>query len=172
MTKKMEEFFNLPPTPEDIEVEVESQVPAKTKDQLMQEASAIYSSLTTAERVDTALPMVVGLDMHDTEMDDIAKKAVQTFEDLVSLGGNVPDMHAGKIYEVAGQMLKTALEAKNAKAEKKLRMIELQLKKIRAEQIDFENGNGKASNPTGGEFDRNELLRYMVSSSKDEKSDK
>lgn len=171
MTKKMEEFFNLPPSDE-VDDEPDEQLPQKTKDQLMQEATAIYSSLSTAERVDSALPMVVGLDTHDSEMDDIAKKAVQTFEDLVSLGGNVPDMHAGKIYEVAGQMLKTALEAKNAKAEKKLRMIELQLKKIRAEQIDFENGNAKNSNPTGGEFDRNELLRYMVSSSKEEKSDK
>lgn len=171
MTKKMEEFFNLPPSDE-VDDGPDEQLTQKTKDQLMQEATAIYSSLSTAERVDSALPMVVGLDTHDSEMDDIAKKAVQTFEDLVSLGGNVPDMHAGKIYEVAGQMLKTALEAKNAKAEKKLRMIELQLKKIRAEQIDFENGNAKNSNPTGGEFDRNELLRYMVSSSKEEKSDK
>lgn len=171
MTKKMEEFFNLPPSDEEVDEEPEL-LPTKTKDELMQEASAIYSSLTTAERVDSALPMVVGLETHDHEMDDIAKKAVQTFEDLISLGGNVPDMHAGKIYEVAGQMLKTALEAKNAKAEKKLRMVELQLKKIRAEQIDFENGNAKHVNPSGGEFDRNELLRYMVSSNKAEKSDK
>lgn len=170
MTKKMEEFFNLPPMQED-ESEPEEIVPAKTKNELMQEASLIYSSLTTAEKVDTALPMVVGLDMHDSEMDSIAHKAIQTFEDLISLGGNVPDMHAGKIYEVAGQMLKTALEAKNAKAERKLKMIELQLKKVRAEQIDFENGNGKSTNPSGGEFDRNELLRYMKPI-ESEKSDK
>jgi hypothetical protein len=50
-------------------------------------------------------------------------------------------------------------------------MIELQLKKVRAEQIDFENGNGKSTNPTGGEFDRNELLRYMKPI-ESEKSDK
>jgi len=164
----MEEFFNLPPMDEP---EPEEIVPAKTKDELMTEASAIYSSLSTTEKVDAALPMVVGLDTHDYEMDDIAKKAVQTFEDLVSLGGNVPDMHAGKIFEVAGQMLKTALEAKNAKADKKLKLIELQLKKIRAEQIDFENGNGKSTNPSGGEFDRNELLRHLVAS-RSENSDK
>jgi hypothetical protein len=104
-------------------------------------------------------------------MDAIATKAVKTFEDLIVLGGNVPDLHAGKIYEVAGQMLKTALEAKNAKAEKKLRMIELQLKKVRAEQIDLDQGNGDRKNATGGEFDRNELLKYIVSN-KSENSDK
>lgn len=160
----MEDFFNLPPL--ESQVVVEDQ-PKKTKDQLMVEAKEIYSSMTTAERVDHALPTVFGLETHDSEMDDIANKAVKTFEDLISLGGNVPDMHAGKIYEVAGQMLKTALEAKNAKADKKLRMIELQLKKIRAEQIDLEQGNGDRRQNGGGEFDRNELLKYIVSSKAD-----
>lgn len=168
MTKKMEEFFNLP-TGDDPVVEEES--PSRSKEELMVEAREIYSSLTTAEKVDFALPTVVGLDMHDSEMDSIAAKAVKTFEDLIVLGGNVPDLHAGKIYEVAGQMLKTALEAKNAKAERKLKMIDLQLKKVRAEQIDLEQGNGNRRHANGGEFDRNELLKYIVSS-KSENSDK
>jgi|APFre7841882654_1041346.scaffolds.fasta_scaffold84819_2 hypothetical protein len=168
MTKKMEEFFNLPPAEE---LEAEEEPPIKTREQLMVEAKEIYTSLTTAEKVDYALPTVVGLDMHDSEMDTIAFKAVKTFEDLIALGGNVPDIHAGKIYEVAGQMLKTALEAKNAKAEKKLRMIELQLKKVRAEQIDIDQGNGNRKLSGGGEFDRNELLKYIVSN-KSENSDK
>lgn len=167
MTKKMEEFFNLPAEEE----EVVKELPAKTREELMVEAREIYSSLTTAEKVDYALPTVVGLDTHDAEMDDIAYKAVKTFEDLISLGGNVPDLHAGKIYEVAGQMLKTALEAKNAKAERKLKMIELQLKKVRAEQIDLDQGNIDRRGVSGGEFDRNELLKYIVSS-KTENSDK
>jgi hypothetical protein len=163
----MEEFFNLPP----VEELVDEELPVKTKEQLMVEAREIYTSLTTAEKVDHALPTVIGLDMHDSEMDTIAYKAVKTFDDLIALGGNVPDIHAGKIYEVAGQMLKTALEAKNAKAEKKLRMIELQLKKVRAEQIDIDQGNGNRKLSGGGEFDRNELLKYIVSS-KSETSDK
>lgn len=166
MSKKLEDFFNLPPSVVEAEVE---QSPM-TKEQLMVDAREIYSALSTAEKVDYSLPTVIGLDSHDSEMDSIAGKAIRTFDDLISLGGNVPDIHAGKIYEVAGQMLKTALEAKNAKAEKKLRMIELQLKKIRAEQIDSENGNGP-NGGTGNEFDRNELLRHIVSS-KTEKIDK
>ena len=168
MTKKMEEFFNLPPLEEEPAV-VEQ--PVKTRDQLMVEAVEIKSSLTTADKVDHALPVVIGLDMHDSEVDTIALKALKTFDDLIDLGGNVPDMHAGKIYEVAGQMLKTALEARNAKADKKLKMIELQLKKVRAEQIDLDQGNGDRKMANGGEFDRNELLKYIVSS-KSENSDK
>lgn len=168
MTKKMEDFFNLPPS---VEPEVVEALPTKSKEQLMVEAKEVYSSLTTAEKVDTALPTVLGLEAHDSEMDEIRSKAMRTFEDLMALGGNVPDMHAGKIYEVASQMLRVGLDSSNAKAEKKLKMVELQLKKVRAEQIDFENGNGKNQIPGGGEFDRNELLKYIVSS-KSEKSDK
>jgi hypothetical protein len=160
----MEDFFNLPPStieePEVIE-------PIRTKEQLMVEAKEIYSALTTAEKVDYALPTVMGLDTHDSEMDSIATKAIKTFEDLISLAGNVPDMHAGKMYEVAGQMLNTALVAKNAKADKKLKLIELQLKKLRAEQIDIDQGNGDRRNTGGGEFDRNELLKYIVSNQTD-----
>lgn len=163
MTKKLEEFFNLPPL--EVEVDEAEEKPAvKTRDEIMVEATEVYSALTTAERVNIALPTVTGLDLHDSEMDAIALKAINTFTDLIALGGNVPDLHAGKIYEVAGQMLKTALEAKNAKAEKKLRMIELQLKKVRAEQLDIDQGNGDNRHSGGGEFDRNELLKYIVSS--------
>jgi hypothetical protein len=94
-------------------------------------------------------------------MDDIASRALHSFEDLIALGGNVADVNAGKIYEVAGQMLKTAMEAKNSKTDRKLKMIELQLKKARVEQIDVENGSApKTSN--GVEFDRNELLKLLV----------
>lgn len=166
MTRKIEDFFNLPP----VETEVVEDLPPKTKDDLMTEAKEIYSALSTAEKVDFALPTVVGLESHDDEMDSIATKAVRTFEDLIALGGNVPDMHAGKIYEVAGQMLKTALDAKNSKAERKLKMIELQLKKVRAEQIDIEQGNGERRQG-GGEFDRNELMKYIVST-KTERTEK
>lgn len=165
-TKKMEEFFNLPPLEQEV---VEQAAEMKSKDELMLEATGILSSLTTAEKVDFALPTVVGLDSHDTEMDEIAAKAVRTFDDLIALGGNVADLHAGKIYEVAGQMLKTALEAKNAKAERKLKMIDLQLKKVRSEQIDIDQGNGDRRMAGGGEFDRNELLKFLVNPDKKDK---
>lgn len=158
MTKKLEEFFNLEPSGKDEEI-IE---PVKTREEVMTEAGVIYSALSTAEKVDFALPTVIGLDAHDNEMDSIAKRAINTFEDLISMGGNVPDAHAGKIYEVASQMLKTALDAKNSKADKKLKMIELQLRRVRSEQIDFELGTGTTKNTGGAEFDRNELLKYLV----------
>jgi len=164
--KKLEDFFNLPPT---VKEEEEISTLIQSKEELMVESQQLYSSLTTAEKVDFALPTVVGLEAHDNEMDTIAKKAVDTFNDLIALGNNVPDMHAGKIYEVAVQALKTALDAKNSKADKKIKMIELQLKKVRAEQIDFDLGTGNTKNTAGAEFDRNEVLRFLVNSDKKDK---
>jgi hypothetical protein len=168
MTKKMEDFFNLPPTEKPA---VEEELPTKSREQLMIEATEINNALTTAEKIDFALPVVVGLESHDNEMDEVAKRAMAKFEDLCDLGGNVPDMHAGKIFEVAAQFLKIAADSKISKADKKLKMIDLQLKKVRSEQIDLEQGNGDKRQLGGGEFDRNELLKYIVSS-KSENSDK
>lgn len=166
VTKKMEDFFNLPPSKVEEEVVI---TPAKTKDELMVEADQIFSALSTIEKIDHSLPLVNGLDSHDGEMDDIADKAVKTFQDLVNLGGNVPDMHAGKIYEVAGQLLKTALDAKNAKAERKLKMIDLQIKRAKLD-IDLKDSDQLPSR--GVEFDRNELIKHFIQANKSENIDK
>lgn len=167
----MEDFFNLPPAEsfEEIE-EVESISYVRSREELLEEATTISAELTMLEKIDMALPEVSDLRVHDQEMDDISTRAISTFNDLIGLGGNVPDMHAGKIFEVASMMLKTALEARNAKAEKKLRVIELQLKKAKLDQaVHLESGGGPRS---GGEFDRNELMKYIISNGKSENSDK
>jgi hypothetical protein len=175
VTKKLEDFFNLPPAkaaPEEVEEYIESEITEVIELPVNLAVDVhIPSALTNSEKVNFALPVVTGLEQHDNEMDTLARKAMATFEDLISLGGNVPDMHAGKIYEVAGQMLKTALDAKNSKADKKLKMIELQLKKVRSEQIDIDQGNG-VIHANGGEFDRNELLKYIISDKNSQNSDK
>ena len=102
----LDSFFNLPPlTNEDESVEKEEIVDwKKTKDELMEEANTVFASLSTSDKIDRALPIVDGLAKHEVEMDQIRDKALKTFEDLVNLGGNVPDMHAGKIYEVSSAM--------------------------------------------------------------------
>ena len=167
-TTKLEDFFNLSPADDEPDADPK---PVISRDELFAEAKSIYSSLSTAEKVNCALPLVTGLEQHDTEMDVISAKATSAFEQLMNLGGNVADMHAGKIYEVAGQMLKTVLEANNSKADKKLKLIELQLKKIRSEQVDASLGdNTNGPGPSNNEFDRNELLKHLVSYDKsDEK---
>ena len=162
-TRKMEEFFNLSSTDE------EDTPVIVTKTEVIAEAKEIFNALSTIEKIDIALPVVQDLTEHNNEMDEISGKAMKSFETLMQLGANVPDMHAGKIFEVAGVMLKTAMEAKNAKAEKKLRMIELQIKKARLDQF---SEDPEEKSKSGGEFDRNELLKYIIDSGKSKTSDK
>ena len=171
MTKKLEELLNLPPLSEStfsVEQPPAEDRPPVTKDQAMAEVTEVMTAISNSERIDLALTTVTGLLEHDNEMDDIAAKAMNTFTDLCDLGNNVPDIHTGKIYEVAATMLKTAMEAKDAKVTKKLKMIDLQLKKMK---IDGEGGAGDREH-TGNEFDRNELLRHIVDAQKSENSDK
>lgn len=120
----------------------------------------IYGEVTIAEKIEQSLTVVTDLDLHDKEMDDISQKAMETYHDLIALGSNISDAHAGKIYEVAGAMLKTAMEARDSKLNRKLKMIELQLKKHRIDKLDAAKPVEDEPNK-GVEFDRNELLAHI-----------
>ena len=156
MTKKLEEILDLPPIEEVIEQ-------PKTKDELVEEAGEIINALDNSEKIDYALTSVTGLIEHDEEMDDIALKAITTYKELCDLGLNVPDLHVGKVYEVAAMMLRTAMEAKDAKVQKKLKMLDLQIKKYRIDKLESK-GIKNSDDQTSPEFDRNELLQHIIDS--------
>ena len=94
----------------------------------------IEKALSVAQKIDKALPQVKDLETHDKDMDGYATDAMNSFRELMDLGMNSEARHAGKFFEVAQTMMRNAIDAKNAKADKKLRMIELQLKKQRVDQ--------------------------------------
>jgi hypothetical protein len=77
---------------------------------------------------------VRGLDASDAEMDELAKLAVDSYRDLSDLGMQVDSRFASEIFSVASNMLGHAITAKNSKLDKKLKMIDLQLKKMRLDQ--------------------------------------
>ena len=172
MTKKLEETFNISPAEEESVEEVEEETP--TIEESTELTNILYSELKTTEKIDSALPLVQDLNQHDKEMDDIHQKALDAFNDLVQLGMNV-EVHAGaKLLETANQMLKTAMEAKDSKVDRKLKMINLQLQKAKLDH------NVKKSSPEGSELesdgaitiDRNELLKRIDNAQKDIKNDK
>ena len=129
-----------------------------------------------ADKIDQALPTVRGLETNDVDMDSYSDQAEQAFRDLMDLGMNSEARHAGKMFEVAATMLKNAVESKNAKADKKLRMIELQLKKQRVDQWD--KRDDKQEEVIEGEGyvvgDRNKLLDQLIQkvNETDDKSNK
>jgi hypothetical protein len=170
MTKKLEELFDVAPTNEiDITAEENSTVvEAVTADDIPQ----LQTALSNVDKIDAALPSVRELDTSDKEMDDIALLAQDTFKDLMDLGMNVEARFSGEIFSNASRMLDTALSAKSAKINKKLLMVDLQLKKAtldarlakeaKANGEEVEDGDGQA-------VDRNQLLMEILGRNNPEK---
>ena len=80
---------------------------------------------------------------------------------------NVESRYSGRVFEVAGGMLKTSLDAKVAKLDKKLKMIDLQLKKEKQDK-DNKVGDGDIINGEGYVVtDRNSLLERLKGLDKD-----
>ena len=126
---KLEEEFNLPPI-ENVEIPLEDEEEEELSiEEIQDNIEEVSQEITIADKIDTALPVVIGLEQLDKEMDDYADQAMKTFEDLCDLGKNVEDRHAAPIYDSASKMISAALQAKQAKMDKKLKMIELQMRK-------------------------------------------
>ena len=121
----------------------------------------LSDALTELEKITAALPQVRGLEASDREMDDLADKATKSFDDLMDLGMNIDSRWASDVFSVASNMLGHAITAKNAKLQKKLKMIELQLKKARLDQTS-KTEDETAQTGTGVLLDRNELLQRLL----------
>ena len=169
MTKKLEELFDLAPTEDDVNVSVPAM--AENKSQLAALDDAI-------DKIDNALPAVRGLDATDQEMDELAGLATGTYKDLMDLGFQVDSRFASEIFSVASNMLGHAITAKTAKLDKKLKMIDLQMKKMRLDQQqqaldakEIEN-EGPTQNGSGVILNRNDLLERIIGKSKDQNDKK
>jgi hypothetical protein len=155
MTRKLEELFDLPPTSE----EVETAIP-----EMANNRATIIAIDQAIDKIDGALPAVKGLDATDTEMDELAGLATTSYKDLMDLGMQVDSRFASEIFGVASNMLGHAITAKTAKLDKKLKMIDLQLKKARLDQqqADKDPEGAAAQQGTGHVLSRNDLLERIL----------
>lgn len=158
MTKKLEEFFNLPPIEENT-----------TTSSIEEQRTELADAENIIDRIDRALPQVHELDEADRELDELSQLAKDKFEDLMDLGMNVEARYSGTILQTAGVLLGHAISAKQAKIDKKLRMVDLQLKKMRLDQSSIKDTPKSAVNGEAVVLDRTELLRQILAESKDAK---
>ena len=170
MTRKLEELFDLAPLAENT---VEP-VPQPAEDF----RSQLQTLNDTIDKIDAALPGVRGLEANDLEMDSLSKMATDSYDELMTLGMQVDSRFASEIFSVASNMLGHAITAKTAKMDKKLKMIDLQLKKMRLDQqqavIDARaaDAGGEAMQTAQGMvLSRNDLLDRLLAS-KDQKDKK
>jgi hypothetical protein len=163
MTKKLEALFNLP-TNEDNEPDKVEEINTTENINGLQEA--LRNADSAIDKIDEALPAVRDLDTSDTELDELALLATTTFKDLVDLSMNVEARLSGQILQSASTILGHAVTAKQAKIDKKLRMIDLQLKKMRLDRA-LGNTATQTDQPIeaqGFVMDRNALIREILNS--------
>jgi hypothetical protein len=156
MTKKLEEILNLPESKNIVKQEEKEQRKAEV-------AAPFIRDISEFDKISAALPQVKGLgDAGDAELDELAQKARDAYEDIMDLGMNVEARYSGRLFEVAASMLGHAIQAKSAKLDKKLKMIDLQLKKQKLDQDAM--GGDEGINIQGDGFivsDRNSLLEKL-----------
>lgn len=159
MTRKLEELFDLPPTSE----EVDAAIP-----ELPTNRETLAALDATIDKIDDALPAVKGLESTDAEMDELATLATDSYKDLMDLGMQVDSRFASEIFSVASNMLGHAITAKTAKLDKKLKMIDLQMKKMRLDQqaAEKEGDSGPTQTAQGVVLNRNDLLERLLKDNK------
>lgn len=165
MNKKLVDLFDLPSTG------TEDEFPTPmTKEEIEQVTEETYGNL---DKIENALPQVRGLEASDLELDELARMAVEGYKDLSDLGMQVDSRFASEIFSAAGTMLGHAITAKTAKINKKLKMIDLQLKKAALDQKSMDKVKEIESTPEGegSLLDRNELLKAILAN-KNNKQDK
>ena len=160
MTKKLEDLLNMDESKEIIK-QAEKQEKDQTKHEIAHEES--FRDIAEFDKIASALPAVKGLGLKaDAELEDIAARALTAYEDLMDLGMNVESRYSGRVFEVAGGLLKTGLDAKVAKLNNKLKIVELQLKK---EKMDKDSSTAGDDGMISGEgyvvTDRNSLLQRL-----------
>jgi len=104
---------------------------------------------------------VKGLEASDQEMDELGQLAQNSYRDLMDLGMNVDSRFASEIFQVANNMLGHAISAKTAKINKKLKMIDLQLKKAKLDSDTSKKGEVIEAGE-GHILDRNEMLEQLL----------
>ena len=153
MTKKLEELFDLASS-EDNDLTIP--LPEVTEE-------VTENALNTLDKIEAALPMVKGLEAADNEMDELAEMATSSYKDFMDLGMQVESRLSSEIFYSASSMLGHAITAKTAKINKKLKMLDLQMKKAQLDQKMLAKTEEIENTPlgTGQSLDRNELLKMF-----------
>lgn len=155
MNKKLEELFNLP----------NQEMPniESSTDVFIEEQKETFKEINLAiDKIDTALPSVRDLEASDKELDELADLAKDKFNDLMDLGMSVESRFSGPIFQTAGVLLGHAITAKQAKLDKKLRMVDLQIKKLRLDHAINTSENKPSVEGEGVVLDRNSLLNKIL----------
>jgi len=158
MTKRLEELFNLPQ--EEVSVVTATEVEAPP-------VISLEEKLEQFDKISAALPRVKGLgDVSDAELDGLAAKAESAYDDIMNLAMQVEPKYSSRMFEVATGMLTAAITAKTNKIDKKLKMVELQLKKYAVDKKNGDQEQGAIEAEGYIVADRNSILEKLKNMNK------
>ena len=151
MTKKLETLLNL-----------EDKDPLfKVDEETKAEVANIQQSYKDITEMAKGLPRIRELeDLGERDLERLAKKAEAAYDDLMDLGMNVEVRYASRIFEVASSMLGHSISANTAKIDKKLKAVDLQLKKLKMENRATDD-NDMIDGTAYVTLDRNELMSKL-----------
>jgi hypothetical protein len=152
MTKKLEDLFDLEsqsePVPQPVPVH--------------EEITSLDDQYQAVQKIVQTLPQIQELDnLDEQELDNLAKKSEKAYDELMDLGMNVEVRYSGRIFEVASSMMGNAITAKSNKIEKKLKAVDLQLKKLKIDNDAGVDSNNVINGQGYVITDRNELLKKL-----------
>lgn len=170
MTRKLEDILNLPNVKEAFATvdakeknRDDKDKPSIPKNVDPQTARALEKTYQEFDKIAASLPQVKGLgDLSDLELDKLAMEAEESYKNLMDLGMNVDSRYSGRIFEVASSMLRNAIDAKSQKIDKKLKIVELQLKKLKIDKDGLDDGNEPVESEGMIISNRNELMKKLL----------
>ena len=150
MTKQLEETFNLSPHNEIAQAASQSLI------EILQDETIPD---IIRDKIDAALGQINGLN-DDSEIDDLIKISKQSYQELMDAANNMDPRFSGKLFEVAATLLSNAITAQVHKNDRKLRVVDLQIKKQRLDmQKEAQSNSGNGITGSARVIDRNELLK-------------
>ena len=176
MTKKLEDILNLPNVKEEFkkvdkkekEIQNANKTISKSKNLDPETHKNLQKSYAEFDKIAASLPQVKGLgDLSDLELDKLAVEAEESYKTLMDLGMNVDSRYSGRIFEVASTMLRNAIDAKGSKIDKKLKMVELQLKKLKIDKTGKDDLGPIEESDGFVISDRNELMKKLLKTTPD-----
>ena len=171
MNKIIEDELNLPRLADALE-ELEKQSKTNEEKNSPADQAENYSKMIeTYDEIEQHLMDIKDLDRHDKEMDTIYEKALEQYKNLINLGFQVDPKHSGQIFEPAVNLLKISLDAKNSNADKKLRLMKLQLDRARLEMNKEDDDSIDIEGQEIISGDRNHIIEMIKEEEKKKKED-
>lgn len=158
MTSGIEDTLNLTPLKDAI---------AEQDPELAKELANLANDVATKQNnseLSTILQndkfLGIGEKLHDKETDEIRTKALAAYKDVFTVAQQVDPMRSARLFEVAGQFLKTALDGSNSRVDRELNVAKL---RIQAKRLNIQEGfNGALAEGVEIIADRNEVLKQMI----------